>query len=226
VDQYDIIAVIVGVMFTLRKLDTQSRNASQHPGVDPEDFLRWQRQGTAAYVPGNGIKARVKDPMILGVKCWAAGHLLANGTLADVVLFGSFLAWAVTWVASSMAYLKTPPTRADYLMVPVALFATILGASAVVRAVTRGGPPTTLALFALGGAAGIGVAALYVQLSFPREMTVKLAGDESIVSVHRLLMAEWGRELRFNLFLAAICSAIPATLGAAALLVHRHRSVG
>ena len=41
---------------------------------------------TAAYVPGNGIKARVKDPMILGVKCWAAGHLLANGTLADSFL--------------------------------------------------------------------------------------------------------------------------------------------
>ena len=50
---------------------------------------------TAAYVPGNGIKARTKDPMILGVKTWALGHLLANGTLADVVLFGSFLAWAV-----------------------------------------------------------------------------------------------------------------------------------
>ena len=49
----------------------------------------------AAYVPGNGIKARVKDPMILGVQCWAAGHLLANGTLADVVLFASVLAWAV-----------------------------------------------------------------------------------------------------------------------------------
>ena len=49
----------------------------------------------AAYVPANGIKARAKDPMILGVKCWAAGHLLANGSLADVVLFGSFLAWAV-----------------------------------------------------------------------------------------------------------------------------------
>jgi hypothetical protein len=52
VDQYDIIAVIVGVMFTLRKLDTQSRNAGQHPGVDPEDFLRWQRQSAAAYAPG------------------------------------------------------------------------------------------------------------------------------------------------------------------------------
>ena len=50
---------------------------------------------TAAYVPGNGIKARLKDPMILGVKCWALGHLVANGSLADVVLFGSFLAWAV-----------------------------------------------------------------------------------------------------------------------------------
>ncbi len=49
----------------------------------------------AAYVPANGIKERAKDPMILGVKCWAAAHLLANGTLADVVLFGSFLAWAV-----------------------------------------------------------------------------------------------------------------------------------
>jgi hypothetical protein len=52
VDQYDIIAVIVGVMFTLRKLDTQSRNAGQHPNVDPDDFARWQRQGASAYVPG------------------------------------------------------------------------------------------------------------------------------------------------------------------------------
>jgi uncharacterized membrane protein len=50
---------------------------------------------TAAYVPGNAIKARLRDPMILGVKSWAFGHLLANGTLADVVLFGSVLAWAI-----------------------------------------------------------------------------------------------------------------------------------
>jgi len=49
----------------------------------------------AAYVPANGIKARTRDPMILGVKTWALAHLLANGTLADVILFGSFLAWAV-----------------------------------------------------------------------------------------------------------------------------------
>jgi uncharacterized membrane protein len=49
----------------------------------------------AAYVPGNSIKARLKHPMLLGVKVWALAHLLANGKLADVLLFGSFLLWAV-----------------------------------------------------------------------------------------------------------------------------------
>jgi uncharacterized membrane protein len=49
----------------------------------------------AAYVPGNGIKARVKHPMVLGVKVWALAHLLANGNLAHVLLFGAFLVWAV-----------------------------------------------------------------------------------------------------------------------------------
>lgn len=49
----------------------------------------------AAYVPGNAIKARVHHPMVLGVKTWAFAHLLANGNLAHVVLFGAFLAWAV-----------------------------------------------------------------------------------------------------------------------------------
>jgi uncharacterized membrane protein len=50
---------------------------------------------TAAYVPGNGLKARLHHPMTLGVKAWALAHLLANNTLADVLLFGAFLAWAV-----------------------------------------------------------------------------------------------------------------------------------
>ncbi|MBC7704164.1 MAG: NnrU family protein, partial [Rhodoferax sp.] len=49
----------------------------------------------AAYVPGNGIKARVHHPMVLAVKIWALAHLLANGNLAHVLLFGSFLVWAV-----------------------------------------------------------------------------------------------------------------------------------
>lgn len=49
----------------------------------------------AAEVPGNAIKARLQHPMVLGVKVWALAHLLANNTLADLLLFGSFLAWAV-----------------------------------------------------------------------------------------------------------------------------------
>lgn len=49
----------------------------------------------AAYVPGNAIKAKVGHPMILGVKVWALAHLLANHTLADLLLFGGFLLWAV-----------------------------------------------------------------------------------------------------------------------------------
>lgn len=45
-----------------------------------------------AYVPGR-IKAAVGHPMLLAIKLWASAHLLANGGLADLVLFGSFLLW-------------------------------------------------------------------------------------------------------------------------------------
>ncbi|MEX2123612.1 MAG: NnrU family protein [Woeseia sp.] len=48
----------------------------------------------AAYLPGR-IKAALKHPMLVAVKLWAVAHLLANGMLADVLLFGGFLAWAV-----------------------------------------------------------------------------------------------------------------------------------
>ncbi|WP_439136308.1 NnrU family protein [Pseudomaricurvus sp.] len=48
----------------------------------------------AAYLPGR-ISHTLKHPMLVAVKLWAASHLLANGALADVLLFGSFLAWAV-----------------------------------------------------------------------------------------------------------------------------------
>jgi uncharacterized membrane protein len=56
---------------------------------------------TAAYVPRNSIKAKLGHPMILSVKVWALAHLLANGTLADLLLFGSFLIWAVLDFRSS-----------------------------------------------------------------------------------------------------------------------------
>ncbi len=48
----------------------------------------------AAYVPGNRIKAAVGHPMMLGVVFWAAAHLLSNGRLGDILLFGGFLAWS------------------------------------------------------------------------------------------------------------------------------------
>ncbi len=48
----------------------------------------------AVYVPGNAIKAAVGHPMLLGTKIWALAHLLANGNLADLLLFGGFLVWA------------------------------------------------------------------------------------------------------------------------------------
>ena len=48
----------------------------------------------APYLPGR-IQAATRHPMLLAVKLWATAHLLANGTLADVLLFGGFLLWAV-----------------------------------------------------------------------------------------------------------------------------------
>ncbi|MGO4524763.1 NnrU family protein [Microvirga sp. 2MCAF35] len=48
----------------------------------------------AAYLPGH-IKARLKHPMLAGVKIWALAHLLANGDLGSILLFGSILIWAV-----------------------------------------------------------------------------------------------------------------------------------
>ena len=48
----------------------------------------------ATYSPGL-IKAKLKHPMLVAVKIWALAHLLANGDLGSILLFGSFLAWAV-----------------------------------------------------------------------------------------------------------------------------------
>jgi uncharacterized membrane protein len=85
---------------------------------------------TAAYVPGTRIKKAVGHPMVAGVKVWAFAHLIANGTLADAVLFGAFLAWAVLDFASSRRrdraagteYVSGPITR-DITAVVVGLAA-------------------------------------------------------------------------------------------------------
>ena len=80
----------------------------------------------AAYVPGNGIKARLHHPMVLGVKVWAFAHLLANHTLADLLLFGSFLVWAALSLRAARQRDRTagtvyPPGRVAMTALTVAL---------------------------------------------------------------------------------------------------------
>ena len=55
----------------------------------------------AGNMRGTKMKAALGHPMVLGTKLWAFAHLLSNGMLADVVLFGSFLAWAIADFASA-----------------------------------------------------------------------------------------------------------------------------
>ena len=48
----------------------------------------------AAYSPGR-IKTALKHPMLVGVKVWAFAHLISNGDLGSIILFGAILGWAV-----------------------------------------------------------------------------------------------------------------------------------
>jgi uncharacterized membrane protein len=49
----------------------------------------------AAYLPAGKIKGMLRHPMLAGVKAWALAHLLVNGDLGSLLLFGALLAWAV-----------------------------------------------------------------------------------------------------------------------------------
>jgi uncharacterized membrane protein len=74
----------------------------------------------AAYLPGR-IQTLVRHPMLLATQLWAFAHLLANGMLADVLLFGGFLAWAVLDRLSMMRRTQRPiphlpPGRANDLI--------------------------------------------------------------------------------------------------------------
>jgi uncharacterized membrane protein len=80
----------------------------------------------ATYVPANGIKARVGHPMLLSVMLWALAHLLANPTLADVLLFGAFLVWAALCFRSARARDRAAersmaPARASATALAIAL---------------------------------------------------------------------------------------------------------
>jgi uncharacterized membrane protein len=83
----------------------------------------------AAYVPGNAIRARLRHPMTLSVKTWALAHLLANGNLADVLLFGGFLVWAVLVFRAARARDRLQPVEPEATR-PMALLACIVVGSA------------------------------------------------------------------------------------------------
>jgi uncharacterized membrane protein len=61
-------------------------------------------------VPPGRMKARLGHPMLLSVKVWAFAHLIANGTLADLILFGSFLVWAIADFAANRRRDRTQGT--------------------------------------------------------------------------------------------------------------------
>jgi len=64
----------------------------------------------ATYVPRNAIKARLHHPMVLAVKTWALGHLISNGNLADVALFGGFCCGRC-WTSAPRASATVPRAR-------------------------------------------------------------------------------------------------------------------
>ena len=68
----------------------------------------------AVYLPGR-LRSAARHPMLLATKLWATAHLLANGTLADVLLFGGFLAWAV---ADRISVKRRPAAQAHEVTAP------------------------------------------------------------------------------------------------------------
>ena len=116
-------------------------NTRQYPGVPvhaarmatghqyPPDPARFCA-GECCLCSGNRIKTKIGHPMLAGVKAWAFGHLLANGMLDDVILFGAFLIWAIADFAVSrrrdrIAGVVYPPgtPRGDLMAVAVGIIA-------------------------------------------------------------------------------------------------------
>jgi uncharacterized membrane protein len=79
----------------------------------------------AAYLPGR-ISAAVKHPMLLSVKLWAFAHLLVSARLANFILFGALLAWAVydrISVKQRALPIKSGPVRNDVIALVIGLLA-------------------------------------------------------------------------------------------------------
>ena len=81
----------------------------------------------AAYVPGSKIKATLGHPMILGTKLWAFAHLLSNGALVNVILFASFLLWAILDFRTSRRRDKAAGTTYEFISYSRDAIATVVG---------------------------------------------------------------------------------------------------
>jgi uncharacterized membrane protein len=81
----------------------------------------------AAFVPGNHFKSFLGHPMVLSVKLWALAHLLVNGQLHQMLLFGTLLVWAI--FSFRAARRREPPTRKPASVVRT-LIAVVVGVAA------------------------------------------------------------------------------------------------
>jgi uncharacterized membrane protein len=81
----------------------------------------------ATYVPRNAIKAKLHHPMLISVKLWALSHLLSNGNLAHLVLFGSFLVWAVLCFRAARQRDRTQKVIYPAGQLPATLVTVVLG---------------------------------------------------------------------------------------------------
>jgi len=63
----------------------------------------------ASFVPGTRIRAKAGHPLLAGLKTWALAHLIANGTLADILLFGAFLLWSIAAYAKPEQSIRLAP---------------------------------------------------------------------------------------------------------------------
>ena len=84
----------------------------------------------ATYVPRNSVKARLHHPMVIGVALWALAHLLANRTLADLLLFGGFLAWSIASLMAARRRDRVAGTRYPAGTTGGTLIAVVAGAAA------------------------------------------------------------------------------------------------
>ena len=81
-------------------------------------------------MPRNSVKARLHHPMVLAIKAWALAHLLANQTLADALLFGGFLVWAVLSYRAARQRDRAAGTRYSAGQLSATLATVAVGAAA------------------------------------------------------------------------------------------------